>query len=257
MIATVPCAEFVFATIDFGPPSESVSFASTSIAVAAESSETVAASSTAVGGVSVGGGGAVVVVVEVAVVVELVVAAVVVVDVAVLVLVVAVVVDVVVVLVVDGEGAGTRTLARKFFLIVSGGSTRSTSWIRFARTRIEHTVPGARLRLAVSLNLEAGEELSENLFPCLLGHSSPNERFVARTRSLKRTDSTPAADIDTDATRGAVSAEDESGTSRVSQELPPAADTPAARPSGTASATATIFHQQRRKRTLPGRDGLM
>jgi hypothetical protein len=174
----------------------------------------------------------------------------VVVDVVVLV-VVAVVVDVVVVLVVDGEGVGTCTLARNLLLIVSGGSTRSTSWIRFARTRIEHTVPGARLRLGVSLNVDAGDELSENLFPRPLGHSSPNDRFVARTRSLKRTDSTPAADIETDTTRGAASAEDESGTSPVSHEVPPAADTPAVRPNGTASATATTFHQQRRKRALP------
>jgi hypothetical protein len=253
VIATVPFAEFVFATIAFGPPSGSVSFASTSIAVAPESSETVAASSTAVGGVSVGAG----VVVELVVVVGLVVVAVVVVDVVELVVVVVVVVVDVVVVLVGGGGVGTRTLARKFLLIVSGGSTRSTSWIRFARTRIEHTVPGARCRLGVSLNLDAGEELSENLFPCLLGHSSPNERFVARTRSLKRTDNTPAADIDTDTTRGAASAEDDSGTSPVSHEPPPAADTAAVRPSGAASATATTFHHQTRKRALLDGDGLL
>ena len=49
MITTVPFAGWITDAIDFGPPSGSVSLASTSIAVAAESSTTVALSLTAVG----------------------------------------------------------------------------------------------------------------------------------------------------------------------------------------------------------------
>ena len=52
VITTVPLAGWVTEAIVFGPPSGSVSLASTSIAVAPESSATVAVSSTAVGGSS-------------------------------------------------------------------------------------------------------------------------------------------------------------------------------------------------------------
>ena len=49
VIATVPLAGWVTEATLFGPPSTSVSFASTLIALAPESSTTVAASSTATG----------------------------------------------------------------------------------------------------------------------------------------------------------------------------------------------------------------
>ena len=49
VITTVPFAGWVTESTDIGPPSMSVSFASTSIAVAPESSATVALSSTATG----------------------------------------------------------------------------------------------------------------------------------------------------------------------------------------------------------------
>ena len=49
MITTVPFAGWVTESTVFGPPSGSVSFASTSIAVASASSATVATSSTASG----------------------------------------------------------------------------------------------------------------------------------------------------------------------------------------------------------------
>ena len=52
MITTVPFAGSDAEPIVFGPPSGSVSFASTSIALAPESSRTVALSLTAVGGSS-------------------------------------------------------------------------------------------------------------------------------------------------------------------------------------------------------------
>ena len=53
-----------------------------------------------------------------------------------------VVVVVVVVVVVGGAFAGgTRNVSLKSRAIVSGGSSRSTSWIRFARTVTEQTVP--------------------------------------------------------------------------------------------------------------------
>ena len=50
--ATVPWAGWVTEAIVFGPPSGSVSLASTSIAVAPESSATVLVSLTAIGGLS-------------------------------------------------------------------------------------------------------------------------------------------------------------------------------------------------------------
>ena len=53
MITTAPFAGCVTDATDLGPPSVSVSLASTSIAPAPESSPTVALSSTAVGGSSV------------------------------------------------------------------------------------------------------------------------------------------------------------------------------------------------------------
>ena len=120
VIATAPWAAFVVAMTDLGPPSGSLSFASTSIPVAPESSATVAASSTAVGATSTG----------VVVVVGTVVVAVEVEVVVVVVLVVGVVggaVVVVVVVVGGGFDRGTRTLRTKFCRIVSGGSFRSTS----------------------------------------------------------------------------------------------------------------------------------
>ena len=52
VITTVPLAGWVTDATDLGPPSISVSFASTSIAVAPESSTTVALSFTATGGSS-------------------------------------------------------------------------------------------------------------------------------------------------------------------------------------------------------------
>ena len=156
MIVTVPLAEFVFEMSDFGPPSGFVSFASTSIAVAPESSPTVAASSTAVGGTSVG----TVVVVEVDVDVDVEVDVDVDVDVLVLVVELVVLVPVlvlVVVLVVGGFDGGTRTFRTKFFFIRSGGSLRSTSWIRFARTVNRHSVPTGISARGVSVNFDAGE----------------------------------------------------------------------------------------------------
>jgi hypothetical protein len=102
------------------------------------------------------------------------------------------------------------------------------------------------------VNREAGDELNENRNGRPLGHANTNDRRVARTRSLKRTDNTPADDNDTELTRGARSAEAENGTSPASHEPPPATDTPTASPSGAASATATSFHQRTRKeRPLP------
>jgi hypothetical protein len=132
VIATVPPDPSVFAVIDFGPPSGSVSFANTSIAVAAASSVRVAASSTAVGGVSAGAGGVVVGGTVVEPVVDVVPVEVEpLVDVPVVVVAVPVVdVPVVVVVVVGGATNGTRTSALKRLRIVSGGSARSTSWIR-------------------------------------------------------------------------------------------------------------------------------
>ncbi len=52
MITTAPFAGWVTDATDFGPPSVSVSFASTAIALAPASSPTIALSSTAVGGSS-------------------------------------------------------------------------------------------------------------------------------------------------------------------------------------------------------------
>ena len=165
-----------------------------------------------------------------------------------------VVVVVVVVVVVGGPGAGTRTFARKRLLIVSGGSTRSTSWIRFANTVMRQIVPASRVRLGVSVNADAGDELNENPSARPLGHANANERRVARTRSLKRTVSTPPAAIDTELTRGARSADADEGTRCVNHDVPPATETPKARPSGAASANATTFDQQNRKRPLPTDD---
>jgi hypothetical protein len=179
---------------------------------------------------------------------------VVVVVVGVLVVVVVEVVPVVVVgvVVVGGVTRGTRSVARKFLLILSGGSTRSTSWIRLARTVMRHTVPAASVRFGVSVNREAGDELNENRNGRPLGHANTNERRVARTRSLNRTDNTPADDNDTELTRGARSAEADNGTRPANHEPPPATDTPAASPSGAASSTTTTLHQRLcKRRPLP------
>jgi hypothetical protein len=118
---------------------------------------------------------------------------------------------------------------------------------------IVQSVPAASLRLGVSVNADAGDALKENACRRLLGHSNRNDRAVARTRSLNRTDSTPAVDIETDTTRGGASAADDNGTRLVNHEVPPATDTPVARPSGAASATAPTFHQLTRKEEPPPR----
>lgn len=174
-----------------------------------------------------------------------------------------VVVEVLVVVVVDvevvpvvvlGVGTGTRTVARKRLFIVSGGSAQSTSWMRLAYTVIRQTVPGASVRLGVSVNLDAGERLDENLSACPLGHANLNDRRVARTRSLKRTVSTPPDAIDTERTRGARSAEAE-GMKAFNHEAPVAAVTPAASKSGAASATATTVPQLLRTENPFGNDG--
>ena len=244
MIATVPFAEPTTATIDFGPPSGSVSFASTSTAVAPESSETVAASATAVGGVL---GGGVVVVVPVAVVpVVPVVVPVPVVPVPV-VPVPVVPVPVVPVVLVGGGGAGTRSLIRNTRLIVFGGSRRSTSRIRLARTVILQSVPTAKVRRGVKVKTDAGDRLSENPSPRPGGHANLNEPRAARTRSLNRTVTAPREEIATETTRGRASWDTAAGTSSEIHDVPPATDTPTPNPSGAATATAAAFHHPARK----------
>ena len=99
------------------------------------------------------------------------------------------------------------------------------------------------------MNLDAGERLDENLSARPLGHASLNDRCVARTRSLKRTVSTPPDAIDTELTRGARSAEAE-GTKAFNHEAPVAADTPATSKSGAPTATATTVPQLLRTKTL-------
>jgi hypothetical protein len=162
--------------------------------------------------------------------------------------VVLVVVDVVVVVVVaGGVESGTRTSALKFLRIVSGRPARSKSWIRPARTVIRHSVPPASVTRGVNVKLTAGETLRANTRGRPGGQASLNDAVLARTRSLKRTDSSPRVDIDTDTTRGRTSADDEAVTSRVSHDVPSAADTLTNSPTGAATATASTFHQRARK----------
>jgi hypothetical protein len=120
---------------------------------------------------------------------------------------------------------------------------------------ILHTVPSARVRLGVSVKVEAGDELSANLSGRPRGQANLNDLGLARTRSLNRIESTPRADIDTDTTRGALSA-DLDGTRSVNHAAPPATDTPTPSPSGAASATATTFHQLTRERPLLARPAI-
>jgi hypothetical protein len=120
---------------------------------------------------------------------------------------------------------------------------------------ILQTVPGARVRRGVSVNLDAGERLDENLSARPAGQANLNDRRVARTRSLKRTVSTPPDAIDTDLTRGARSAEAE-GMKAFNHEAPVAADTPAASKSGAASATTTTVPQLLRTENPFGNDGV-
>jgi hypothetical protein len=192
-------------------------------------------------GVVVVGVAVVVVVVAVVVVVVVVVAAVVVV----------VIVPVAVVPVVVGGGTvvvgverGTRSVALKSLFMVSGGSTRSTSRIRVARTVMLQRVPGAGLRFVVNVYPDAGEELSENVCRRLTGHARLNDPAVARTDSLKRMESTARADIDTETTLGGASADVDTGTSRVSQDAPPARDAPKPSPSGADSETAMTLQRR-------------
>jgi hypothetical protein len=119
---------------------------------------------------------------------------------------------------------------------------------------ILQTVPGARVRLGVSVNLDAGEPLDENLSARPRGHANLNDRRVARTRSLKRTVSTPPEAIDTERTRGARSTEAE-GMKAFNHEAPIAAVTPAASKSGAASATTTTVPQLLRTENPFGNDG--
>jgi hypothetical protein len=93
------------------------------------------------------------------------------------------------------------------------------------------------------VNVAAGEELNEKVSARPLGHANLNDLRVARTRSLKRTASTPDAEIDAELTRGALSAEADHGTRSVSHEVPADADTPPASSNGDASATATTRRQ--------------
>jgi hypothetical protein len=206
--------------------------------------------SVVVGSVVLGSVVVVVVVVEsVAVVVVMSVAAAVVVSVAVVggaVVVVCVVVVFAVVVVVGvvavAVNPGTRTVALKFLFIVSGGSTRRTPWIRFARTVMLHSVPGASLRFALSVYLDAGEELSENACGRAAGHASVNDPAVARTRLLKRMETTPPADIESDTTRGGASADADDWTSPVNQDAPPATETARPSPSGADSKRTSTLH---------------
>src|SRR5262249_12970425 len=125
------------------------------------------------------GGGAVVVPAVVVVPTVVVVPAVVVVVVPV------VVVVVVVVPVVVAVARGTDT-NREVFAIVFAGCPRSE--IQSARTTSRQRISAYNGRgLIVSVNTDAGDELRSNPFGCPSGHSNPNDRCTACTRSLNRT----------------------------------------------------------------------
>src|SRR5262249_14152873 len=136
--------------------------------------------------------------------------------------------------------------------IVSGGRPRSR--IQPARTTSRQGMFAYSGRgLVVSLNTCAGELLSRKPFGCPTGHSSPNERCFARTRSLKPT--VPCVWlIDIETTRGAA-LRTLPAVSRESQAKPLFAEegTATANPNGAATTTTrTRTHQPRiRPSTTP------
>src|SRR5262245_40313634 len=99
------------------------------------------------------------------------------------------------------------------------------------------------------MKVAAGDELNENLSLRFVGHANVKAVAVALTRSLNGIESAPADEIERPTTRGALSAEGPNGTRAVNHEVPPATDTPSARPSGAASATATTRCQRPSTRT--------
>jgi hypothetical protein len=225
-----------------------VSFANTSTAVTPESSVTVAASLTAVGATSTGAvvvGGAVVV--AVVVVVSAVVVACVVVGGAVV-----VVVDVVVVVVVVGAvvvvARGTNTNLY-VLAIVFAGCPRSE--IQSARTTSRHRMSAYNGRgLIVSAKTDAGELLRPNPFGWPSGHSNPNDRCTACTRSLNRT-VTFSGLIAIDTTRGAA-LRPPAEPSFAIQDRPTFADegTATTNPNGAATSTTRTRTHQLRMSTL-------
>jgi hypothetical protein len=118
--------------------------------------------------------------------------------------------------------------------------------MRFPRTTIRHSVPAATVCRGVNRYRDAGDRLSAKPRERLGGHAKPKARTRARTASLNRTETTPPAEIETDTTRGAASADD-GGSKSVSHPVPPATDTPKARPNGPASAAAAACLQPPRK----------
>src|SRR5690348_16498167 len=118
--------------------------------------------------------------------------------------------------------------------------------MRFARTTIRHRVPTATVCRGVNRYRDAGDRLSAKPRERLGGHAKPNARTRARTASLNRTETTPPVEIETDTTCGAASADDR-GSKSVSHPVPPATDTPKARPNRPASAAAAACLQPPRK----------
>ena len=109
---------------------------------------------------------------------------------------------------------------------------------------IRHSVPAANRRRSVSVKVAEGERLSENARARRGGQANRNADLRARTDSLNRTVNTERGDIDTDTTRGAASADADDGTNFPNHPVPPATDTPSARPNGPASAAAaTCLHR--------------
>jgi hypothetical protein len=120
--------------------------------------------------------------------------------------------------------------------------------MRFARTTIRQRVPTGTVCRGVNRYRDADDRLSAKPRERLGGHAKPKARTRARTASLNRTETRPPAEIETDTTRGAGSADD-GGSKSVSHPVPPATDTPKARPNGPAIPAAAACLQPPRKRS--------